>query len=76
MVSSIFAEEITNVLLSYMGLKPNLAFNSFNLQSFLHLNPSLYVLFSIYINPIGTVLFYLVVAPFPSITFDSHILEQ
>ena len=25
------SEEITNVLLSYKGLKPNIAFNSFNL---------------------------------------------
>ena len=30
-VGSMSSEEITNVLLSYIGLKPNLAFNSFNL---------------------------------------------
>ena len=30
-VGSMTFEEITNVLLSYIGLKPNLAFNSFNL---------------------------------------------
>ena len=30
-VGSMCSEEITNVLLSYIGLKPNLAFNSFNL---------------------------------------------
>ena len=29
-VGSMSSEEITNVLLSYIGLKPNLAFNSFN----------------------------------------------
>ena len=30
-VGSMSSEEITNVLLLYIGLKPNLAFNSFNL---------------------------------------------
>ena len=30
-VSSMSSKEIANVLLSYIGLKPNLAFNSFNL---------------------------------------------
>ena len=30
-VGSMSFEEITNVPLSYVGLKPNLAFNSFNL---------------------------------------------
>ena len=32
------SEEIVNVLLSYIGLKPNLTFKSFNLYSFLPLN--------------------------------------
>ena len=30
-VCSMSSKEITNVFLSYIGLKPNLAFNSFNL---------------------------------------------
>ena len=30
-IGSLSSEEIMNVLLSYIGLKPNLAFNSFNL---------------------------------------------
>ena len=33
------SEEIINVRLSYIGLKPNLAFKSFNLYLFLPLNP-------------------------------------
>ena len=33
------SEEIVNICLSYIGLKPNLAFSSFNLYSFLPLNP-------------------------------------
>ena len=37
-VGSKSLEEIVNVLLSYIGLKPNLAFKSFNLYSFLPLN--------------------------------------
>ena len=37
------SEEITNVLLSYRGLKPNLAFNSFDLQLFLSLNHLLFM---------------------------------
>ena len=37
------SEEIVNVCLSYIGLKPNLSFKSFNLCSFLPLNPLLFM---------------------------------
>ena len=40
---SMCSEEITNDLLSYKGLKPNITFKSFDLELLLSLNPLLFM---------------------------------